>query len=84
MAGCTKLPSDGVTVMGLALKGLWFDPRLPQDADPFEDLSNWYKVGVGPERVDALCEYVRETARAFGQKCLYLERAARRSLSGYS
>jgi hypothetical protein len=27
----------GVTVMGLALKGLWLDPRLPQDADPFED-----------------------------------------------
>jgi len=30
---------------------------------------------VAPERIDELRDYVRETARAFGQKCLYLERA---------
>jgi hypothetical protein len=65
----------GVTVMGLALRGLWFDPSLPADADPIEDYNNWYKVGVEPGRVDELHEHVRAAARAFGQKCLYLERS---------
>jgi len=65
----------GVTVMGLALQGLWFDPDLPREANPIEDHSNWYKVGVAPEHVDVLREYARETARRFGQKCLYFERA---------
>ncbi len=65
----------GATGIGLALRGLWFDPNLPRVADPIEDHSNWYKVGVEPERIEELREYVRETARAFGQKCVYFERA---------
>ncbi len=28
-----------------------------------------------PHRVDELRQHVRETARSFGQKCLYFERA---------
>lgn len=65
----------GVTVVGLALEGLWFDPQLPHEANLIEDHSNWYKVGVTPSRVEELREYARATARSFGQKCLYLERA---------
>jgi hypothetical protein len=65
----------GATVMGVALRGLWFDSALPAEANPIEDHSNWYKVGVTPLRVDELREYVRETARSFGQKCPYFERA---------
>ena len=65
----------GVTVMGLALQGLWFDPALPRTAGPMADHNNWYKVGVEPERIHELRLHVRETARSFGQKCLYLERA---------
>ena len=65
----------GITVVGLALQGLWFDRELPRAANPIEDHSNWYKVGVEGSRVDELRAYVRDTARWFGQKCLYLERA---------
>jgi hypothetical protein len=64
-----------ITVVGLALQGLWFDRELPQEANPIEDRSNWYKVGVADARVDELRAYVRGTARQFGQKCLYFERA---------
>lgn len=65
----------GVTVTAVALRGLWFDPDLPREGNPIEDHNNCYKVGVALERVDELREYVRETARTFGQKCLYFERA---------
>lgn len=65
----------GATVMGLGLRGLWFDKDLPRDANPIEDHNNWYKVGVEAHRVDELREHARATARAFGQKCLYFERA---------
>ncbi len=65
----------GATVMGIGLRGLWFDEELPRDANPIEDHHNWYKVGVEAHRVYELREYVRATGRAFGQKCLYFERA---------
>jgi hypothetical protein len=65
----------GVTVMGVALRGLWFDPSLPPDAEPIEDYNNWYKVGVEPKRADELREHVGTAARTFGQKCLYFERS---------
>ncbi len=65
----------GVTVIGIALRGLWFDPSLPREANPVEDHNNSYKVGVESSRVDELRDYVRETARDFGRKCLYFERA---------
>ena len=65
----------GATVMGIGLRGLWFDSDLPQEANAIEDHNNWYKVGVEVHRVDELREYVRATGRAFGQKYLYFERA---------
>jgi hypothetical protein len=65
----------GITVMGLALEGLWFDPTLPEGSDAIEDHSNWYKVGVTPDRVAELQDHVRRTAVEFGQKCLYFERS---------
>jgi len=65
----------GITVVGLALQGLWFDRDLPREANPIEDHSNWYKVGVEPIRVDELRSHVREASTVFGQKCLYFERA---------
>jgi hypothetical protein len=65
----------GATVMGVALRGLWFDAALPRAANPIEDHSNWYKIGVEPARVGELREHVQATARSFGQKCIYFERA---------
>ena len=70
----TATQFGGVSVIGMNLQGLWFDPSA-RGGDPVEDHNNWYKVGVGPGRVDELREHVRETATAFGQKCLYFERA---------
>lgn len=70
----------GATVMGLALRGLWFDPELPREANLIEDHNNWYKVGVQPYRVDELRQYVQETAHSFGQRCLYFERAGEAEL----
>ena len=64
----------GVTVVGLALRGLWFDPTAAAGAPAIEDHNNSYKVAVEPSRIDELREYVRATARTFGQKCLYFER----------
>ena len=65
----------GATVRGIALRGLWFDPMLPPGARPTEDHSNWYMVAVEPRRVSELREYIRGTARSFGQKCIYFERS---------
>lgn len=61
----------GIPVMGLALRGLWFDETLPKGASPVEDFNNFYKVGVPPGRVDELRQLIVETA----QECLYFERA---------
>ena len=61
----------GATVVGVALRGLWFDLALPREANPIEDHRNAYKIGVEPQRVDELREYIRGTARSFGQKCIY-------------
>ena len=65
----------GLTTIGLALEGLWYDPELPPDANPVQDHSNWYKIGVQPGRVEELRGYAEQTAKEFGQKCIYLERA---------
>jgi hypothetical protein len=65
----------GLTTMGLALEGLWYDQDLPPQANPVKDHSNWYKIGVGVSRVEELRKYVEGTARQFGQKCIYFERA---------
>jgi len=65
----------GATVVATAMQGLWYDSELPPGAEPIEDYSNCYKVGVTPNRVDELREHVRKTATEFGQKCIYFERA---------
>jgi hypothetical protein len=65
----------GLTTLGLALEGQWYDSDLPAAANPVKDHSNWYKTGVPPARVEELRAYVEETARQFGQKCIYVERS---------
>ena len=65
----------GATVIDLAVRGLWFDESRPPMSNPVEDHHNWYKIAVAPDRVNELREYVRATAREFGQRYLYFERA---------
>lgn len=63
----------GISVLGAWLRGLWYDGRTGGGA--VEDLSNWYKVGIAPEREGELRDHVRAAAGLFGQRCIYLERA---------
>jgi hypothetical protein len=65
----------GLTTLGLALEGQWYDSSLPSSANPVKDHSNWYKIGVPPARVEELRAFVEETGRQFGQKCIYFERS---------
>lgn len=65
----------GLTVLGLALEGHWYDPDLPTEANPVKDHSNWYKIAVKQDRLAELRLYVEETARTFGQKCIYFEKS---------
>jgi hypothetical protein len=65
----------GITTLGLAVQGLWYDQSLPARENPIQDHSNWYKIGVAPSRVGELRAFIQETARTFGQKCIYFERA---------
>ena len=65
----------GASVVGLNLQGLWYDEDRPTEENPIEDFSNWYKVGVKPEKIDELRRFVEEATQEFGQKCIYLERA---------
>ncbi len=65
----------GASVVGIGLLGLWYDQELPPEANPIEDNSNWYKIGVPPDRIEELHEHVKATAIQFGQKCIYFERA---------
>jgi len=64
----------GLTTLGLALEGFWYDVEFLTGANPVRDRSNWYKIGVPPTRIAELRAYVEITAREFGQKCIYLER----------
>lgn len=64
----------GISVLGIGLFGLWYDEALPPEANPVEDHSNWYKIGVEPSRVEELRRHVEATAHIFGQKCIYFER----------
>lgn len=65
----------GVSEIGKGLLGLWYDETLIPEENPLRDYNNWYKIGVKPERITELKEYVKETSALFGQKCLYFERA---------
>lgn len=64
----------GISVLGIGLLGLWYDQDLPPWADPVEDHHNWYKIAVKSDRGAELRRYVAETAKRFGQKCIYFER----------
>ena len=65
----------GMTTLGLALEGHWYDRDLPPSANPVVDHCNWYKIGIPEGRIDELRAFTEETARLFGQKCIYFERA---------
>jgi hypothetical protein len=60
----------GLTQLGANLLGYWFDR-----GELVEDHSHWYRVAVQPEQVAELRAHVEETARRFGQRCLYLQRS---------
>lgn len=62
----------GGTQVGTSLLGLWFEQ--PGDP-PIQDYSNWYKFGIAPEKVDVLRNHIKQTAREFGQICIYFEKA---------
>ncbi len=65
----------GLTQLGANILGYWFDR-----GELVEDHSHWYRVAVEPHRVEALRGHVRETARRFGQRCLYLQRSGEAEL----
>ncbi len=65
----------GVTCLGADLLGLWFDSK-----DLVKDHSHWYRVAVVEDQVPALREYVKATARRFGQRCLYFQRSGEAEL----
>lgn len=65
----------GASVVGVSILGLWQDEDRDPDENPVEDHSNWYKVGVKPDQIDALYRHIEAAAGEFGQKCIYLERA---------
>lgn len=70
----------GATIIGIALLGLWYDEERSASDNPVEDYSNWYKVAVLAEDADRLRRHVREAARLFGQRCIYLEQAGEAEL----
>ncbi len=45
-----------------------------------KDHSHWYRVAVAEDQVPALREYVKATARRFGQRCLYFQRSGEAEL----
>lgn len=64
----------GLTIAGVALEGFWHDPERPPGSRPVVDHSNSYTLAVAPDQAAELRSFVEETARRFGQKCIYLER----------
>jgi hypothetical protein len=70
----------GVSVVGINLRGLWFDPAASGGTAPVEDHSNWYKVGVAPSRL--VNARVHGEQRAVRPTVLYLGGQARLSSSG--
>lgn len=65
----------GLTQLGAAILGVWFDR-----GDLVEDHSHWYRVAVKPDDVKSLRAHVRETARRFGQRCLYFQKSGEAEL----
>lgn len=60
----------GITQLGADLLGFWFD-----SADLVKDHSHWYRVAVKEGDVQSLRAHAQETARRFGQRCLYFQRS---------
>ncbi len=58
----------GISQLGTDILGRWFS-----SPDLIEDHSHWYRIAVEEDRVAALREHVKETARRFGQQCLYFQ-----------
>ena len=46
------------------------------------DRSNYYKIGVQPARIEELRGFIEHTAKDFGQKCIYCERAGEAEFVG--
>ncbi len=65
----------GASIVGVDLLGLWYDEERPAEENPVRDYSNWYKVGVKPDKIGELRGHVEGATQEFGQKCIYLERA---------
>lgn len=72
----------GVTVVGLALQGLWFDPDLPREANPIEDHSNWYKVGSPPSTSAYFASTHEKRLDASGRSVCTSNAPGKRSSSG--
>ena len=65
----------GLTQLGADILGFWFD-----GGGLVEDHSHWYRVAVKPQQVAALRAHVEDTARRFGQRCLYFQRSGEAEL----
>jgi hypothetical protein len=65
----------GVTQLAADIVGLWFD-----GGGLVEDHSHWYRVAVKQRRAKELRHHVIETARRFGQRCLYLQNSGKAEL----
>ncbi len=65
----------GLTRLGADILGFWFDR-----GDLIEDHSHWYRMAVKEDDVEPLRAHVRETARRFGQRCLYFQRSGEAEL----
>lgn len=65
----------GLTQLGADILGFWFDR-----GDLVEDHSHWYRVAVKQDQVEELRTHVMQTARRFGQRCLYFQRSGEAEL----
>ena len=65
----------GLTCLGADPLGLWFDSK-----DLVKDHSHVYRVAVAEDKVPALREHLKATARRFGQRCLYFQRSGEAEL----
>lgn len=65
----------GVSLLAADILGYWFDSR-----DLVEDHSHLYRIAVHQADVEVLREYVKATARRFGQRCLYFQRSGEAEL----
>jgi hypothetical protein len=65
----------GVSQLAADILGFWFD-----GGDMVEDHSHWYRLAIKREDESFLRDHVKDTARLFGQRCLYLQRSGEAEL----